>query len=203
MSGEMCKAEKKELRRTMVAMRRAMDSVVKSEYDAAIAEAVTGLAEYAAADTALCYISKPPVEVGTNEIVRRSLECGMRVAAPVSEPGGVMKFYIIRSTDDLVVGMHDIYEPAVSRCELLESVGSEVPGGSASRSICIVPALAYDMTGHRLGWGGGYYDRYLKDFEGVRIGICYEENIVDTVPADEHDQCVDIVVTEKRVMRIR
>ena len=69
----------------------------------------------------------------------------------------------------------------------------------------ITPGLAFDRSGARLGYGGGYYDRYLARLEAhaARIGIAFAEQVVDAVPDDELDQPVDLIVTDEEVVRVR
>jgi 5-formyltetrahydrofolate cyclo-ligase len=62
----------------------------------------------------------------------------------------------------------------------------------------IVPGVAFDINGNRLGYGGGYYDKYLKDTNASTIGICFEEQITDEIETEEHDIKVNIVQTERR-----
>jgi 5-formyltetrahydrofolate cyclo-ligase len=80
-----------------------------------------------------------------------------------------------------------------------------VPGQGKSivkPDIIIVPAIAFDRTGNRLGRGGGFYDAYLRNFDGPKIGICKELQLVDELPIEEHDVKVDFVITEKMVSEI-
>ena len=65
--------------------------------------------------------------------------------------------------------------------------------------LVIVPGLAFSSKGERLGQGGGYYDRYLKEYKGIKIGICFSEQLNESIPADEHDIRVDYVVDESGV----
>ena len=64
-------------------------------------------------------------------------------------------------------------------------------------ALVLVPALCYDRQGFRLGFGGGYYDRWLEGYSGVRIGLCRERVLQDRLPTEPHDQRVDWVVTER------
>ena len=80
-----------------------------------------------------------------------------------------------------------------------------VPGQGKSivkPDIIIVPAIAFDRTGNRLGRGGGFYDAYLRNFDGPKVGICKELQLVDELPIEEHDVKVDFVITEKMVSEI-
>ncbi len=70
-------------------------------------------------------------------------------------------------------------------------------------SCLLIPGIAFDTQGDRLGKGGGYYDRYLKMFTGFKIGICLEEQILEKVPSCNHDMAMDYVVTDKQVYDFR
>jgi 5-formyltetrahydrofolate cyclo-ligase len=99
-----------------------------------------------------------------------------------------MEFYRIQSTDDLSVGSYGILEPDGS---------SEMYSGGAL-SLCVVPALSYDFSGYRLGFGKGYYDRFLADFDGEKVGLCYESCLIRSLPHDDFDICADWLVTENK-----
>ncbi len=68
--------------------------------------------------------------------------------------------------------------------------------------ILLIPGLAFSPKGFRLGRGGGYYDRYLLDYKGKKIGICFHEQFIDDVPIEEHDQLMDFIVTDEAIIEI-
>ena len=120
-------------------------------------------------------------------------------------------------TDKLIDGLKgraEIYAPRIEGKELvtvkceedfsLNSYGIREPVGAPSEEemqIIILPFLAVDEGGNRLGYGGGYYDRYLqKHPQAVRVGYGYDFQIVDCVPATEQDMRIDFIVTEKRIL---
>lgn len=94
---------------------------------------------------------------------------------------------------DLVAGRFGIFEPDPETCPLVPIEALDV---------IIVPALGYTPTGERLGKGGGYYDRLLgfPERRGRAIGVCFDCQITDSLPTEPHDQRVDLVVTESRMM---
>ena len=98
-----------------------------------------------------------------------------------------MKFIKINSLSDLQPGAYGILEP---------KDGEEIT--DFTDSVCITPALSFDEKGYRLGYGGGYYDRFLADYTGVSVGICYEE-FIGGIVTEEYDLPVDIVVTEEDI----
>ena len=66
--------------------------------------------------------------------------------------------------------------------------------------VCIVPGLAFDKNGYRIGYGKGYYDRFLKDFNGTKIGLCRCDFLKDALPVNEFDHKVDMIITEKGII---
>lgn len=68
-------------------------------------------------------------------------------------------------------------------------------------SLLLIPGMAFDKKGGRLGRGKGFYDRFLSEFKGLKVGICFEEQLVDTVPREDHDVSVDFVVSERGITR--
>jgi len=153
---------------------------------------VAGLAEIERAAVVLAFASFGR-EIPTDPLLDRLLTAGKAVVLPyVDAADGAMRAAAIRSLDDLVPGYRGIREPA-----------ERVPAAVAEAAV--VPGVAFDSRGGRLGYGGGFYDRYLEDIaSGVPvIGLCYDVQVVEEVPVEDHDRLVDIVVTERRVIRCR
>ena len=101
--------------------------------------------------------------------------------------GNDMNFYYIQSQDDLEQSKFGILEPKVE-CE---------KACKSSIDIIIVPMLAFDLNLFRIGYGGGYYDRYLQDYDGYALGLAYSFQCVDTIPIEDHDVKCDAIMTEK------
>lgn len=127
-------------------------------------------------------------EVSTQEILKDAVSKGKTVAMPVSGHGGKMKF--CRYTGTLRCGMYGIMEPVSG--EIL----TPEPG-----DILFVPALCYDRKGHRLGYGGGYYDRYLSQNEGITVGLCRDVLWMDKLPVQRHDVPVEYILTERGIFQ--
>ena len=160
----------------------------KSRADHLIADRLMSSDLYEKADALLVYISSQ-IEVGTHEIIRGALAAGKNVFAPRCISGtNQMQFCSIGSFEDLECGSWGILEPK-QYCKVFS--GSAAP-------VCITPALAYDPAGYRLGFGKGYYDRFLAGFEGVSIGLCYEACILESICRDSFDVPVDVIITENR-----
>ena len=183
------RAEKDALRRQMKEFRRQMPAPVKQKKDAAIRRAVESLREYQSCQTLLTFVSSA-IEVDTRALIAEALQSGKRVAVPYCIDGTrQMEFYYIRSMDDLAPRTFGVLEPVVQQCEKMED-----PAGS----ICIVPGLAFDWHGFRLGYGKGYYDRFLSGYAGLKIGIVYEGCLRQRLPHGYYDVPVDLLITEKR-----
>lgn len=134
-------------------------------------------------------------EVNLDLSVKKSLEKEKKVALPVCiDNRGKMQYYYIRSFDDIEVGAFGVREPKVDFCKPLDSF---------SNAICIVPAIAFDKSGYRLGYGKGYYDRFLSKFNGISIGVSYDECIVQNICADSFDIPVDYIITQSGVLSIK
>ncbi len=148
---------------------------------------------YSDADIIFTYVSQDP-EPDTTGVIRAAFANGKKVAVPLCTEGNTMEFYFIKSTDDLIKGKFGLLEPDVNKCKKAEPT---------EKSLCIVPALSFDAKGYRLGRGGGYYDRYLKDFKGVSAGICYNSFFRLSLPKDTFDIPVDIIVTENFLREVK
>jgi len=185
---------KQELRERYKQQRRSMAPADKEAKDSAVARAVARLWQYKKNDTLLCYVSTD-IEVDTRQIITRALADGKRVAVPRCVPGTrLMEFYYIDSLDELSPGTFGVYEPAPDPDKLFTD---------KERGLCLVPALSYDLEGYRLGYGKGYYDRYLAGFGGALVGICYSDCVSRHLPHGRYDRCVETLVTESYIRQIR
>lgn len=129
-------------------------------------------------------------EVDTLAILKKALCDGKKVAFPrCIDTKGNMRFHYIKKDSDLILGTFGIREPS-NDCE--EAVFDE-------RTVCIVPGIAFSLSGHRLGYGKGYYDRFLSGFKGVSVGFCFEECVMENLPTDKHDMKINYLITDKRI----
>lgn len=183
---------KSELRQKYRSLRQAMPQEIKAQKDDAIAAQVRRLWQYQRNAVLLIYVSTP-IEVDTFGIIRQAIADGKRVAVPRCVPDTRnMEFYYIDSTDELSPGMFGVLEPQANPDRLYR----ECEGG-----LCIVPAFSYDWSGYRLGYGKGYYDRFLSRFEGNMVGICYSECVQRSLPHGRYDRPVELLVTESYLRR--
>lgn len=183
---------KTNLRNKYKQLRRDMPPTVKTRHDESIRHRLQGLYQYKNAKTLLTFVSTP-IEVDTREIIADALEDGKRVAVPRCVDGTrEMEFYLIRSLADLAPRTFGVLEPVPEQCELLRDF---------SGSISIVPGLAFDLCGYRLGYGKGYYDRFLSGYPHPKIGIVYSCCMAHHLIHGRFDVAVDLLVTEKYLRR--
>ena len=180
---------KQELRLRSKERRKAMPQDEKQALDRAVAENVRRLKEYRPAKTILIYMSTP-IEVDTVEIIKNAWADGKRVAVPRCIPDTRnMEFHYIDSFDSLSVGSFSVLEPDPSLPVVTDFSGC----------LMIVPGMHFDMKGYRIGYGKGYYDRYMVRFTGVSAGICYSNELKPFLYHGRYDRHVDVIVTDKRI----
>jgi len=138
-------------------------------------------------ETFLIYASSPD-EVDTRRFIKKMLGDGKIIAIPKCI-GRNMVFISVNSLDELIRSSFGVDEP---------SDGIKIT--DFHNTVCIVPALRFDRDGYRLGWGGGFYDRFLSGYTGHSIGICYEDNC-GNVPTDIYDIAVNSVITENGIYK--
>lgn len=127
-------------------------------------------------------------EVSTSGILNVSLSLGKRVAYPkCTDKDGNMEFYYVNSASELFEGMYGICEPA--SCD-------ENKATPSSRTLIVVPALAFDMNGYRLGYGKGYYDRYLSRHLCKTVGIAFDECVCKELPHGIYDIKINCLITD-------
>ena len=183
------KDEKREVRKSLSALRRTLSKEKKLELDCEIGMRVLTLKEYMTAKTLLCYVSTKD-EIDTISIITAALANSKTVAVPKTNTAlNTIDFYIIKSLDDLEIANYNISEPKKS-CKKLEDF---------SQSICITPALGYDINGYRMGYGKGFYDRFLCTYNGISAGLSYEKCVTSSLPKEDFDIPVNILITPKYV----
>lgn len=144
------------------------------------------------AQTVFCYVSTGH-EIDTINIIKQLISKNKTVCVPKVNPHtNNMDAVKILSLDMLRPGYFKILEPV--NYDTINKYNIDV---------AIVPALCFDRTGNRLGYGKGFYDRYLIDFKGKKIGLCNNECLVDNVYAMPHDIAVDMIVTQGEVINCR
>jgi 5-formyltetrahydrofolate cyclo-ligase len=143
------------------------------------------------ASTILTYISFG-TEVNTHGLIKSLLADENReVLVPVvaDRKRHTLILVALHNWTDLCTGTYGILEP-------IEQV--RTPRPPADVDFCLVPGLAFDVQGNRVGYGGGYFDRLLQTVKGHKAGIAYDFQVLDQVPCEKHDERVDMVLTDRR-----
>ena len=186
--------DKQALRAFFTEKRRilAKDDERKRQLDLEIESRLILTPEYRSAHALLLYAAREH-EIATVSILYAALANGKTVAYPRCEDGGEMTFCAVASYADLIPGRYGILEPRQD-CPVF------IPD---ARTLCVCPALCCDMSGYRLGFGGGYYDRFLSDFGGVSAALCYSEALIPSLVHDEHDIPMRLIVTDSFIRHIQ
>ena len=178
---------KKELRSHFTSVRRA----AKNEHkDNMIMAGLLRLSEIYDADNVLLYASYGS-EVDTWDIAQELLERDIRIAYPKCSKDGSMTFHVVSDLSQLKKGLFGICEPD----------GSLPSPDITDKTVCVVPGLAFSLSGERLGYGGGFYDRFLERYPDIiTIGLAYEATTAMKLPSEKHDIAVKFVITEERTV---
>lgn len=143
--------------------------------------------EFQESEWIYCYLAIGS-EVDTISLVSRFIKMGKKVAAPKVERDEIA-FYEIGSIRECRPGVFGILEPASYKAPADE------------KGLILLPGLAFDMSGNRLGYGGGFYDKYLKSHPDYPCAaLAFELQILDEVPHEEHDKTVDYIITPERII---
>ncbi len=183
--------KKSNLRKKYLKIRKFKQNKIKDVCDDIIISKLLLLDEYKKSDIIFIYISLPD-EVNTKKIFLKALEDKKVIAVPkcIRETNEI-KFFNVTSISDMEVGNFKIMEPLVNKC---------VPILDFNQGLCIVPGISFDKFGYRLGYGKGYYDRFLNMFKGKTVGLCYEKCLASKLPVNEFDRRVDMIITEKKII---
>lgn len=182
-------SERGTIRQELLRRRDAMPAELRQRGSDAIWRRLVELPAFQGAALALFYVSFGS-EVDTALMRDLARELGMTVACPRSVPGDKsMRFHVLSQPEEFSAGPYGILQP-VAECPLADL--------KASRAVVLVPGLAFDRRGNRLGFGGGYYDRWLAG-EGrglATVGLAFQGQLLENLPAEAHDVPVDFVVTD-------
>lgn len=182
---------KSKLRESTKARRRNLTPEQKQLLDNGVLANVKRMREYKRCETLYIYVSTP-IEVDTRKIIDTAIADGKRVAVPRCIPETRhMTFHYINSIDELSPGTFSVLEP-----------DSSLPiATECKNSLMLVPAMMIDRFGYRLGYGKGYYDRYIAGYNGVTAGLCYMQDLKYKLMHGRFDRKLDYVITEKYIKR--
>ena len=182
---------KKELRAVFSEKRRMITD--KTEKDNAICSAFLNSDIYNSADEILCYCSFGS-EIDTSKIIETSLNDGKKLYLPkCTDKNGSMTFYLVSDIRNLVKGTFGISEPDTEKCS---------PVFEFHNAVCVVPGLSFDRNGLRLGYGKGYYDRFLEKFTIKSAGLCYKKKKKKKKTKKKYDLPVDYIFTETEIIKV-
>ena len=199
---------KREIRKKILAVRDAIPAADRTLYDKKIREIVTGMEEYRDAEVILAYVSYKS-EVDTTALIQQALADGKYVFAP-KVSGSEMEFWQISSLEDLREGYRGILEPEQS-ISFTDWISKHI----GSKVMMWMPGAAFDRERHRIGYGGGFYDRYLNRllqrleqttsadqmrtqsgcFMLTTAALAYSCQVLEQIPYEEHDVKPDMLIT--------
>lgn len=181
---------KKELRKELIKNRTSMSVTDVEELSHKINSYIMEWDSYKSAKAFMSYYSFRK-EVLTDELLNNGLKEGKTVVLPKSiKEGSQILPCIINSISDLKEENYGIMEPPTDN--LLER---------EKLDIVFVPGVGFDKRGFRIGYGAGYYDRFLSDYKGIKVGVCFELQVVEHAHNDSHDIAMDYIITEKGIIK--
>jgi len=183
---------KEYLRNEVMRKRKNLSTTNILEKSSQIKQRLFEMDEFRNAESILFYVSYDN-EVYTHEMIRESLSIGKEVVVPKSDTThNTLLLHVITDWNDLEQGTYDILEP---KKQSIQKIDVE------SIDLILVPGVVFDIHGNRIGHGKGYYDRLLKTSHPVPyLGLAFEFQIVENIETEEHDERIDIIVTEERII---
>lgn len=176
----------------MKAVRRAIPAGERAAIDAAIRDRVCATPSFQEAGVVLTYLSFG-AEIDTRGIIERAWQLGKAVALPRCVGPRRMRWFRVESFDNLETSSFGVDEPRIDEA-------AEQQLATGENMVALVPGLAFDARGYRLGYGGGFYDTLLADFVGTSVGLCRKAQFVESLEAlgviGEFDLPVKRVITE-------
>jgi len=187
---EQVRQQKTETRKMLKTARAKLPEATRLDYSNSIIEQVLRLDEIKNARTIFIYISYA-TEVHTHELIKALLESGKTLAVPKIVDSEFMEAESFSSWEDLVPGELGILTPSNSEpC-------------SGPFDVALTPGLGFTLSGHRMGFGRGYYDKWFAQNKvSHKIALAYEAQLVDNIPVEVTDVPMDKIVTEQRVITI-
>lgn len=183
--------EKQKIREYALAERALIPEQDRDLLSSAASGRLAALPEALSAALVLGYMSTAE-EIDPAPALRTLVDLGVTVAYPRIAGPGALTLHVVRSDRDMEVGRFGIRQPTISSPNV----------DPAEVDLVIVPGIAFDPSGIRIGYGGGYYDRLLlRTPSAVCVGYAFESQLLGVLPHDEHDVPMDVIVTPERVVR--
>ena len=185
------------IRKMIIKKREALGDREKDEKNLAIAQRLFCVDEFKKAKTIFCFLSTS-FEVETDRIIRESLRLGKQVLVPLLDPGGEnIQASRIPSMDiDFVIGEYGVRQSALKFRDIVSF---------SNIDFVVVPGLAFDNFGNRIGYGGGFYDKFFKKItkDVSRVALSYDLQLFNLVPHSDLDEPVHFLITETKTLRCR
>ncbi len=184
--------KKKVIRKKLRKKRRDISDTDFSKWSDKIISKLKGQREYKTARIIHAYVSmNDRREVNTHSLIREILHEPKQLVVPVTQfNSGNLRHFYLESYNKLKRNKWGVLEP---------EDGEECPVEKIE--LVIIPMVGGDEQGYRIGYGGGFYDRFLENITCPKIGLCFEQNMVDELPTEPFDARLDKIITEKRIIR--
>lgn len=179
---------KQALRIKMREKRKSLSPTLYAKKSFEIQEKLQALPKWREAGRILVYVSNPE-EVDTHVLIQNALEKNRKVFVPKAT-GKTLAICPLYDWENLKPGNFGILEP----CETLEEAYPE------SMDLIIVPGIAFDSRGNRIGYGGGFYDKLLKRTRGFKVGLAFSEQMQEELPIESHDVPLDLIITDESII---
>ncbi|MBX3177842.1 MAG: 5-formyltetrahydrofolate cyclo-ligase [Candidatus Hydrogenedentes bacterium] len=174
-------------------VRAAISLADRARMSRTIAERLAADPRFVGASAVLTYAGAKAGELDTRPVMEHAWRLGKRVLVPLTRPGGALAWSALRAWADLEATRLGLLEPRPGAVDLV------VPDGG----LCITPGLCFRADGHRIGFGGGYFDRFLAGFRGTPIALAPDAIWGVRFPVEPHDIPVEAVITETAIREAR
>ena len=182
--------EKKAMRQKLLALRLTIPKEERRLLDGRLREGIAAHPFFETCDVLLLY-APTKGEPDLLPLISVALREGKQVAFPLChKEDHTMSFHAVTSQGELTLGQYGILEPS-AHAPVVTMTG---------RTLCILPALSFDRQGNRLGYGGGYYDRFLSSFPGKSLGAIYSQLLCEELPKGVHDRPAHQILTERGIL---
>jgi 5-formyltetrahydrofolate cyclo-ligase len=186
---------KNAIRQDIIQKREELGDLEKNEKSLAISKRLFGIDEFKKSKVVFCFLSTF-FEVQTEKIIRESLRLGKQVLVPLLDPeGGNLQASRIPSMDiDFMIGKYGIKQPTLKLRDIV---------AFSSIDFVVVPGLAFDNIGNRIGYGAGFYDKFFKKISSgvTRVAVSYDFQLLNLVPHSDLDEPVHFLITETQALR--
>jgi 5-formyltetrahydrofolate cyclo-ligase len=188
-------SEKRKVRFEFLSLRNRIEPVLYVGYSADIFTGIQKLSAYKNAKTVLFYLSYGS-EVVTDFMVKSAIADGKIVVVPAIKTVGDVKMQVVKISklEDANQSVYGIRQPEINPDDIVAKDAVD---------LAFIPAIAFDVYGYRIGYGKGYYDRWLKHIPMHKtVGLAYDCQITEKLPIGEHDLPVGVIITEKRIIQV-